>query len=146
MGMPTEPIAFFVPGVPQPKGSAKWVRSKSTGRPIAKTNEALQSWAGAIAGAAQSAMARRDEGPALLTIPLHAELTFNFNRPKSVSAKKRPRHSVTPDIDKLVRAALDGMTGVVYRDDAQIDCVKARKVYTEEQAGLAVVLAERLEQ
>jgi len=106
MGMPTEPIAFFVPGVPQPKGSAKWVRSKSTGRPIA----------------------------------------FNFNRPKSVSAKKRPRHSVTPDIDKLVRAALDGMTGVVYRDDAQIDCVKARKVYTEEQAGLAVVLAERLEQ
>jgi Holliday junction resolvase RusA-like endonuclease len=36
-----------------------------------------------------------------------------------------------PDLDKLVRAILDSLTGVVWRDDAQVVDIVARKVYAE---------------
>ena len=34
-----------------------------------------------------------------------------------------------PDIDKLLRALLDAMTGVVYVDDSQVACIWATKEY-----------------
>jgi Holliday junction resolvase RusA-like endonuclease len=38
-----------------------------------------------------------------------------------------PRTSV-PDLDKLVRALLDGLTGIAFEDDCQVHSVEASKV------------------
>lgn len=57
-------------------------------------------------------------------------LGFAFLRPKSVTEKKRPYVTVKPDIDKLARAVLDAMTGVVIRDDAQVVKLEVEKQYS----------------
>jgi hypothetical protein len=38
-----------------------------------------------------------------------------------------PEHVVKPDLDKLVRAVGDALTGILYRDDAQIVSLNASK-------------------
>ena len=44
-----------------------------------------------------------------------------------------------PDIDKLARCALDALTGIVFRDDAQIVDLHATKRYGEpERAELTI--------
>jgi Holliday junction resolvase RusA-like endonuclease len=50
---------------------------------------------------------------------LRVEAFFYFDRPKSKS--KSLYHKTTkPDIDKLARSLMDGMTGVVFEDDSQV--------------------------
>ena len=44
-----------------------------------------------------------------------------------------------PDVDKLVRAIADAMTGIVYRDDSQLVAVKAEKHYGEPACAHIVV-------
>lgn len=56
-------------------------------------------------------------------------VSFYLPRPKSVKVAERPRHVVKPDIDKLVRALLDSLTHVAYKDDAQVVRVVASKHY-----------------
>ena len=64
-------------------------------------------------------------------------LIFRFLRP--ASAKKRPKPTVKPDIDKTTRAVLDALTGIVYRTDAQVTSVFAQKVYCELDPGVNVI-------
>lgn len=56
-------------------------------------------------------------------------LSLDFFFAKPPSAKKRTNVTVRPDVDKLIRACLDAMTGIVYQDDAQVVDVTARKHY-----------------
>jgi Holliday junction resolvase RusA-like endonuclease len=56
-------------------------------------------------------------------------ITFRMPRPISLP-KKRQHHTTKPDLDKLVRAIGDGLTGVVILDDKQIVELHARKIYT----------------
>lgn len=65
--------------------------------------------------------------------PIEIDMTFAFVRPKSVSVKKRPYHTVKPDVDKLVRAVLDALTNVAYRDDSQVVRINANKIYDESE-------------
>lgn len=58
------------------------------------------------------------------------ELDFIMARPKSA---KRAFPSVKPDLDKLIRAVLDGLTGVVYEDDSQVILIQSSKTYGEKQ-------------
>lgn len=39
--------------------------------------------------------------------------------------------AMMPDIDKLVRAVMDSLTGIAYRDDAQVIILTASKVYAD---------------
>ena len=57
------------------------------------------------------------------------ELVFYLHRGKTV---KRNRPHIAPDIDKLTRAVLDAMTGIVYLDDGQVTDLTARKEYGDE--------------
>ncbi len=60
--------------------------------------------------------------------PVSLVLDFYFAKPASVP-KKRAEMVVKPDLDKLVRATKDAMTGIVYHDDGQVVEVLARKQY-----------------
>lgn len=66
--------------------------------------------------------------------PVRVELTFIFERPKTV---KREWPSVKPDIDKLCRSVLDSATGHLFKDDSQVVILNARKDYGE-KAGVLV--------
>jgi len=39
--------------------------------------------------------------------------------------------AMMPDIDKLVRAVMDSLSGLAYRDDAQVIILTASKVYAD---------------
>lgn len=56
-------------------------------------------------------------------------VTFFLPRPKSLK-KSITEHVKKPDIDNLVKALLDSLKGIVWRDDSQIVYMSANKVYT----------------
>ena len=62
-------------------------------------------------------------------VPVKIALDFFFARPKS--AKKRRYMTVKPDYDKLLRAVMDALKGVVLHDDAQVIEGFVRKHYGE---------------
>ena len=68
------------------------------------------------------------------------DLVFIFNKPKTV---KRNEPYVRPDLDKLIRAVLDGLTGVAYEDDQQVVRLTAQKAYGETE-GVHIRISERV--
>ena len=56
------------------------------------------------------------------------DCAFIFARPKSLP-KKVVDHTKKPDLDNLLKALKDAMTGIVWHDDAQIVSLSARKDY-----------------
>jgi crossover junction endodeoxyribonuclease RusA len=119
--------SFVVLGKPITQGSKRYV---GNGRMI--DPPALQPWRDAISWHARRA--RPDDWPTDVAYTVHA--TFSFQRP--MSRKEGSRHVIAPDLDKLVRAVLDAMTGITYRDDGQVDRIVARKTYGEPGALIAI--------
>lgn len=116
-------ISFTVHGDPATQGSMKAVVSSSTGRAIVKPSKNLAPWRGLVAWAARSAHSGDPlEGPVVL------RADFFVRRPKSLP--KRVLHATKkPDVDKLLRALCDSLTGIVWRDDSQVVEVVATKSY-----------------
>ena len=116
---------FWVSGKPIPQGSKRIVQPKGVKRPllIDVKGKELKAWRQAVAYAARSGPWRKREP---LDAAAYVYLEFHLSRPKSA---KRERPSVKPDLDKLVRAALDAISGVCITDDARVVHVTASKVY-----------------
>jgi Holliday junction resolvase RusA-like endonuclease len=128
-------IEFTVTGVAQPQGSArafvpfKWaaaaVRRKQAPRAIVThDNPKTKGWQQLVAEQAQDAV-----GDQLFLGPVVLTVTFRLPRPESLP-KRTHHHTKLPDLDKLVRAIGDGLSGVVFLDDKQIVDLHARKIYT----------------
>ena len=103
-----------------PKG---WTRPVLT-----NSSTAVKTWEQAIRSVAQ------DHAAAFTTDPVRVRLRFAMPRPKSLSrlASHRP-HTKRPDVDKLARAALDALTGVIFKDDSQVFSLHAVKRYALEE-------------
>lgn len=131
-------IEVRVYGVPAPQGSkTAFVRggravvvdgSSSSGR------QKLSSWRTEVARECYN-----ERPPEPLSGPLGADIVFFMPKPKS-APKGKVWCDKKPDIDKLVRATFDAMTGVLYNDDAQIVVLSSRKSYAspEEPPGAHV--------
>ena len=134
-GPETPTCRFIVRGLPQPKGSTRaFVRN---GRAcVTSASKGLPAWTNAIATAASVGMGQRPvfAGPCIVWA------TFALPRPKS-APKRITRPATRPDLDKLLRALLDGCTGVVWRDDAQVVQVIALKVFGD-VLGASVTIEE----
>lgn len=61
---------------------------------------------------------------------LKVAMGFGFERPKSVSQKKRPYHTVSPDLDNCVKLLSDAGNKILWDDDKQIVDLRAYKFYT----------------
>ncbi|NBX51769.1 RusA family crossover junction endodeoxyribonuclease [bacterium] len=121
---------FFVKGRPVPQGSLKFIH----GRPIHARATDLAVWRADIARNAEVSGFKPVANPVSVTI------TFNLLKPKST---KRLFPHVKPDLDKLIRAVLDGLTGVAYVDDSQVILIKARKIYgTREGAWIGIEIID----
>jgi crossover junction endodeoxyribonuclease RusA len=126
-------ITFDALGEPVPQGSLRAFvhdgRAVITYGPRAM---ALGTWRGLIGAAALQAMEERDP----FAGPLVIEAQFRFRRPASHYGARGvlPRYAAAipgPDIDKVCRALLDALTGIVYRDDRQVAALMATKSYAD---------------
>jgi len=106
---------FKVPGTPISQGSMSVFR----GRIVHQKSKELTAWRNAINEVCRATMEPL-EGP----VTVH--VTFMLQSPRSV---QRAEPHVRPDVDKLARAALDGLTGAAFADDAQVVHLTAVKKY-----------------
>ena len=116
-------MQFEVYGKPEPQGSARGfvVDGRAV---ITSSNPNLKDWRNLIAVAAREEM----KGLPPIDGAVEVEAVFFLPRPKSV---KRENPTVKPDLDKLTRALLDGLTNVIYRDDAQVVRAITSKRYVD---------------
>lgn len=148
----SDPIEFAVRGLPVAQGSARaFVRG---GRAIVatdahKTRSPLGSWRTAIAAAAAEAMAGAPwSGPVAVRLsfrpasrPASHWLPANRRRPLRELRLDAPyHHAGKPDADKLARAALDALTGVVFEDDRQVASLEVLKRWPAEGEGPGVTI------
>lgn len=126
--MTDKPVAFTVRGLPVPQGSVRAFVAGGRAH-VAARSAPLMAWRTAIATAASTAMADR----ALLEGPLSVDAMFYLPRPASLPKKRVTYPSKRPDLDKLTRALCDALTGVVWRDDAQVVVLYMQKLYAFEQ-------------
>jgi Holliday junction resolvase RusA-like endonuclease len=127
-------IEFIVFGKPAPAGSKRGFYNAKARRVIV-TDDSKNSrpWKAQISDAAAQAM----NGQPLLDGPLMLGLEFYMPRPKGHYGARGLRPSapaiptVKPDLLKLARGVEDALTGIVYRDDAQIAREILDKFYGE---------------
>ena len=122
-------ISFRVDGQPIPQGSMKVIN----GHIIHSQGSALAAWRSAIGLSAKAAGAK----PTLEAVSM--TLVFIMNKPRTVT---RVDPTVPPDLDKLVRAALDALTAIAYKDDSQVIEIRAVKVYGE-SPGVEIIIAKK---
>jgi Holliday junction resolvase RusA-like endonuclease len=139
-------IRLQILGVPAPQGSKSAVNiggharliegSSTTGRAKHKA------WRHAVADAALETC--QDTGPVDPDAPLAVDLDFTMPKPKS-----RPKKAVwcdrKPDLDKLIRATLDGLTdGGLVAHDSRVVKVTASKRYAlpGDPTGAVVTISE----
>lgn len=61
-----------------------------------------------------------------LTGALHVKIEFHFH-----CRHPRPFHTQRPDLDNLIKAVTDALTGIVWVDDCQIDALTTAKKFTQ---------------
>ena len=125
-------LRFTCYGLPRPQGSTRAFVVK--GRAVTTSDTAdLKPWRASLADAGREAMA--DLGEQIWDGPVHVSATFTLPRPKSRPKRDRwPDRK--PDIDKLARALLDGLTGPVVTDDAQVCVLTVGQFYVGDPLAL----------
>jgi Holliday junction resolvase RusA-like endonuclease len=124
-------IQFTVYGPPVPQGSKRVFH----GNVVDMQSERLRTWRQDVAGTAREAM----EGASPYTEPVDVRLMFWLSRPQGHFGTGRNSEKLKasapiapgrqPDLDKLCRAILDALTGIVFKDDGQVVGLTASKLW-----------------
>ena len=125
-------IMFTVYGHPVAKGRPRFsTRGKF---PVAYTPEKTKTYETEVGMMAKAAMGASQA----LEGALEAFIYITFPVPASYSKKRTEaclnnteKHTKKPDLDNVVKICLDGMNGIVFKDDSQITSIHATKVYGE---------------
>lgn len=125
-------IRIVVPGKPIAKGRPRL--STFNGHARAFTPPRTVAYEGLVALAGQDVM----DGAPLLDGALAVTVWAHFPLPQKVSrarrelaASGRDWHTCKPDGDNILKAACDGLNGVVWRDDAQVASAQIVKLYSD---------------
>ena len=130
-----EMLNFVAFGLPSPGGSKSAFRNPRTGKIVVVDagGKKTRTWRTAVAHAARAAMAGSD----LMQPPLCLVIEFRMPRPKhhyrsngeiKLDAPIVP--IVRPDLTKLLRSTEDAMTGIVWKDDAEISQQNIFRTYS----------------
>jgi len=133
-------ISFIVYGMPQTAGSKRAFpfhrKDGSQGVRVTDDNPRTKNWQACVRDAAVKVFQHE-----LMSGPLFMELRFVLPRPKGhfgtgrnatkLKASAPAWPDKKPDCTKLVRAVEDALTGIVWRDDAQIVNQFVEKQYGE---------------
>ena len=138
-------LHFHIDGDPVPKGRPKFTSIAGFMRTY--TPKKTVDYELTVRAAAKAAMGPTD----LLETPVGVYLYIRLPIPKSHSKKRKDaclsgqeKPIKKPDIDNLAKSILDGMNGVIWKDDAQIVSLHVTKVYAS-GAGVDVLIKEELE-
>ena len=140
---------FSVEGLPATKGSMKPIIVPGQNRVFLRPDrsEKQAAWKADIRVAAKGAVVAHNLGG-----PLEVIVKFFLLRPKGHYTKKgnlTKSASAYPmrkkdDLDKLLRAALDALTGIMWIDDGQISKIVAAKEYSHDyEAGMTIRIEDR---
>lgn len=131
--------AIVVRGTPAPQGSKRALPAggRPGGRPvIVEMSKAAGPWRQAVRSETQRVI------PAPLIGPVWVTIEFQLQRPRS-APKSVIRPIKRPDLDKLARAVLDGLTmGGAWLDDAQVISLLTTKVFAETAPGCTITVAD----
>src|SRR5215469_6633367 len=141
-------LVLFMPvisvaGVPAPQGSKRHV---GNGRMV-EASKAAGPWREAVRAETQ-----RIAGGCPAECPVRVVIVFRLPRPQGHYGTGRNAGTVRPsapaypagrpDLDKLARAVLDGLTmGGAWRDDSQVCHLQAQKIYSE-RPGCSITITE----
>ncbi len=138
-------LNFFVPGIPRPQGS-----KRALGRGVmVESSKYVADWRQDVKQAAWTY--RLEHAP--LDEPLGVRLDFYLPRPKAhldADGNTRPKYAASrptgrPDVDKLVRAVLDGISSAgLWRDDSIVVDLRAHKWYADDVIGVEVLIYSAL--
>ena len=129
-------MIITVRGVPAPQGSKRHVG----GGRMVEMSKAVGPWREAVRAETQ---AQRNTRTFITGTPVEVHVTFVLPRPKGHHRTGRNAHLLKPsappypagrpDLDKLARAVLDGLTaGGAWKDDSQVAVLQLAKVYAED--------------
>jgi len=126
---------FAVGGKPAPQGS-KNAYNRGGRIVLVESSKDLPEYRSWLTACASDAASRQEWVKPGRDTAMEVVIKFVLRKPKSV---KREDATAPPDLDKLVRAVLDGITqaGNVWHDDSQVTRLIAFKTYGE--AGLTTV-------
>lgn len=127
-------LTIEVSGDPASQGS----HSVINGRIVQVNSAKHKRWRNAVSFAALDLVT---DGWELLDEPLELSVIFYLPRPKTAT---RAHPAVMPDVDKLLRAVFDSLSGVVYVDDSRIVRVFAQKAYADDRGPGAVIRVNTL--
>jgi len=129
-------LNLYVAGEPVPKGSYRAFK----GGGFANANPRTKDWELRIAHEAQEHIG---DWPPEYDGAVSIEMIFYLPRPKSLR-RTFLFHTKRPDTDKLIRAALDGITSILIHDDSQVFSLCAEKYYADERhpPGLHLTIAD----
>jgi Holliday junction resolvase RusA-like endonuclease len=137
-------VQFTVDANPVPKGRPKF--SKIGGFVRTYTPKKTSDYETIVRETAQQAMGQTEP----LETPTAVYLYFRLPIPKSYPKKRlaacltgSERPIKKPDIDNLAKSVLDGLNGIVYKDDGQIVSLHVTKVYAS-VSGVDVLVREEL--
>lgn len=139
-------VVLEVLGTPGAKGSARAFLNKRTGKAqlapggAKSTERKVKAWETAVRERALEVVGER-ESPVFVGQALTVEITFYLARPAGHWGKGRNAGKLAPsappvpigkpDRDKLERATVDALTGIVFDDDARIVDGAIRKRYAQ---------------
>ncbi|MGI9492184.1 MAG: RusA family crossover junction endodeoxyribonuclease [Geminicoccaceae bacterium] len=128
------PLRIIVEGVPVAKGRPRFTTVNGFAASYTpKKTQNYENWV-RMCGVQSMSMAGRSTMDDALDITIIAHVPI----PSSWSGKRKRKAALgeisptkRPDLDNFVKAAVDGLTGIVWRDDSQIVNLTARKLYGE---------------
>lgn len=135
-------VQFWVPGIPAPGGSKRYVGHSKAGRAILvdDAGQRNKDWRAVVALCAQQACT----SPLLGALALDVE--FRLPRPRAhyrsngdLKDKAPSWHSKRPDATKLLRSTEDACKGILWVDDSQIAEQTVRKRYHTAPGALVTV-------
>lgn len=138
----SEGLLIEVIGTPAPQGSKRaYVRG---GRAVlVESSPAVRTWREDVRAACREQWHHN-----VLTGPVSIAVAFRWRRPRGHYGRRgllpsAPEHKTTaPDLDKVLRATLDALTGQVLADDSLVVAVRTGKAWAavDELPGATIVI------
>lgn len=127
-----KPVSFVVPGEAVGKGRPRVSTIGGHARMFTPTKTV--NYETLIALAAQAAMNGREliAGPVMVELKIFVSIAQSWSKKKRAEALAgEVKCTKKPDIDNVLKAILDGMNGIVFKDDVQATHVSASKKFGE---------------
>lgn len=115
--------SVFVPGVPTPQGSHRAFVVGGFAR-VTDDNPKTRPWRADVHAGVLAVTGSRIVYP---TEPVALHLLFVLPRRAAEPKRRLDPHTRKPDIDKLARATLDALSGLIYTRDQQVTRLHAHK-------------------